>query len=195
MAKNNDLSDGKILTISDISEVQERLDNVYTSMELTRSALLNELKKDSALEALKVIKFGKIATDPLYNGVHINYIEMLNQSFSDIVVLKGVEYLMNKYKGMAFDINLGALNGPDILSDDRTVIAECFSVVSTFNNQKIKTDSDKLMKEDKGKDKYIFFYSHNDKEKGRLKDFIGNYSEIKYMRLNCDLTVIEEIEK
>ena len=191
MSENNDLRDGKGLTISDISEVQERIDNVYASMELTRDALLNELMNNSAVEAFKEIKFGKIAIDP-FREVNINFIEMLNQSFSNTVVLKGVEHLMNKYKGMAFDINLGALNGPDILSDDRTVIAECFSVVSAFNNQKIKTDSDKLMKEDKGKEKYIFFFAEEDK-KDRLNHFIVKYPRIKYMRLNNDLTEYEEL--
>lgn len=191
MAENNDLREGKGLTISDISEVQERIDDVYASMELTRDALLNELMNNSAVETFKEIKFGKIAKDP-FREVNINFIEMLNQSFSDIVVLKGVEYLMNKYKGMAFDINLGALNGPDILSDDGSVIAECFSVVSAFNNQKIKMDSDKLMKENKGKVKYIFFFAKEDK-KDRLNDLIVKYPRIKYMRLNNDLTEYEEL--
>lgn len=191
MAENNDLREGKGLAISDISEVQKRIDDVYASMELTRDALLNELMNNSAVETFKEIKFGKIAKDP-FRKVNINFIEMLNQSFSDIVVLKGVEYLMNKYKGMAFDINLGALNGPDILSDDGSVIAECFSVVSVFNNQKIKMDSDKLMKENKGKVKYIFFFAKEDKE-DRLNDLIVKYPRIKYMRLNNDLTEYEEL--
>ena len=191
MEKNDDLREEKDLAISDISEVQERINNVYECMELTRNALFDELKKDSVVDAFKDIKFGKIATDPLDNKVHINFIEFLNQSFSDIVVLKGVEYLLNRYKGKTFYINPGPLNGFDIESD--TVIAECFSVVSAFNNQKIKSDSDKLMNKGKDKDKYIFFYSHNVEEDDRLNEFIPDYPEIKYMRLNGDLNKFEEI--
>ena len=89
---------------------------------------------------------------------------------SDIVVFKGVEYLLSidKYKGNEFTIKAGAVNGIDIESE--TVVAECFSVVSVFNNQKIKKDSDKLLEKGKDKDKYFFFYTYTDDDMKRIED-------------------------
>ena len=187
----------KISKISNIAVVQERLDAIYTSIERTKVQLLECLQNNNSIDALKKIKFEKIATDPLKpeeKDNKINFIEMLNQSFSDIVVFRGVEYLLSldKYKGNEFKINAGAVNGIDIESE--TVVAECFSVVSVFNNQKIKKDSDKLLKKGKDKDKFIFFYSDSDNEEKKIEEFIKTneaYKDITYKRLSKDLKTFE----
>ena len=184
------------MEISSISDAQARIEAIYKSIELTKGNLLECLQNNNSIEALKKIKFEKIAIDPLKTEEKdniINFIEMLNQSFSDIVVFRGVEYLLSldKYKGNEFKINAGAINGIDIESG--TVVAECFSVVSVFNNRKIKMDSDKLLEKGKNKDKYIFFYSKNDK-KEEIEEFIKTheaYKDITYKRLSKDLKTFE----
>ena len=187
----NEMKDKDII-ISSISDAQGYIDEIYKSIELTKGKLLKCLQNDNSIEAFKDIKFKEIATDPL-NQKEINFIEMLNQSFSDIVVFRGVEYLLSldKYKGNVFKIKAGAVNGIDIESD--TVVAECFSVVSVFNNQKIKKDSDKLLKKGSDKDKYIFFYTDKDK-KEEIEEFIKTheaYKDITYKSLSKDLTTFE----
>ena len=185
------------MEISSVAKAQAHIDDIYKSIELTKGKLLESLQNNNSVEALKKIKFEKIAIDPLKpeeKDNNINFIEMLNQSFSDIVVFRGVEYLfsLDKYKGNVFKINAGAVNGFDI--ESKTVVAECFSVLSVFNNQKIKKDSDKLLKKGKGKDKFIFFYSEADDDMKKIEEFIKTheaYKDITYKSLSKDLTTFE----
>lgn len=188
----NNMKDDKVIVISDVSQVEENLNKIYKSIELTKAVVFDQLKKLNSIEAFKTIKFDEIAIDPFIHDRHINFIEMLNQSFSDIVVFKGVEYLLKKYKGKTFTLNTGASHGSDIVSDDKSVVAECFFVVSVFNNQKIKKDSEKLMENGKNVNKYIFFYSHRD-EKDKLVEYVKGMSDINYLRLKNDLGAFEEL--
>ena len=68
----------------------------------------------SSLEGLVRLKFDHTSCDPL-NGEPINFVEMLNQSFSDLVVLKAAEDLLVRFPGKKFELHMGALAGYDIL--------------------------------------------------------------------------------
>ena len=109
---------------------------------------------------------------------------MLNQAYSDIVVLNAVEDLMSRYEGKAFELNMGALTGFDIVSTDKKVVAECFATITAFNNQKIKKDSEKLMQLDDDVERYIYFYSREDSQ-DRIASFIEKYGCIKYIRIEA----------
>lgn len=133
-----------------------------------------------AKEALAALKFDKTVPDPLSNP--INFIEMLNQAYSDFVVLKTVEDLMDRYPDKAFELHMGALTGFDIVSTDKEVVAECFATVTAFNNQKIKKDSEKLMQLEEKVEKYIYFYSREDTDE-KLRVFYKKYPQITYSRI------------
>ena len=60
-------------------------------------------------------------------------------------------------------MNIGTNGGFDIYTEDKSIVAEAFSVVDPSNNRKLKKDITKLSSQSKSK-KYIFYYSHNHPE-------------------------------
>lgn len=67
-------------------------------------------------------------------------------------------------------------------------------MVSVFNNQKIRKDSDKLLEKGRDKDKYIFFYTDTENDKKKIEEFIKTheaYKDITYKSLSKDLTTFE----
>ncbi len=171
------------MILSDKTEAKKLIETVESNIEKTRNQITRILEDCDAKEALANLKFDKTALDPL-TGESINFIEMLNQAYSDLVVLKAVEDLMSRYEGKAFELHMGALTGFDIVSTDKLVVAECFATVTAFNNQKIKKDSEKLMQLSDDVDRYIYFYSKED-SKDRISAFTAQYKDIKYIRIEA----------
>jgi len=169
------------MILSDKAEAKKRIETVETNIEKTRNQITRILEACDAKEALANLKFNKTALDPL-TGEPTNFIEMLNQAYSDLVVLKAVEDLMSRYEGKAFELHMGALTGFDIVSTDKKVVAECFATVTAFNNQKIKKDSEKLMQLSDDVDRYIYFYSKDD-SKDKIAAFTENYEKITFIRI------------
>lgn len=174
------ISQRRDMIIYNCNQIRELISGIKKNIELTSHELSSVLQKNP-IESLARLKFDKIAMDPL-NGEKINFIEMLNQAYSDLVVLYAAEELIKQYPGKSFELSMGALNGFDISSTDGMVIAECFAVVSVFNNQKMEKDSQKLMQETDLVDKYIFYYSREDTDSA-VKRITEKYSEIHYKRI------------
>jgi len=130
------------------------------------------------------IKFNKVGFDPI-DGTPLNFIEQLNQMFSDLVVLYAVEELLSKYPDKHFDINLGAKAGFDIQSVDKTVVAECFAVTTVGSNNKLRKDAKKLMDLAPNQEKYIFFYSEYD-TKEKLEETYASFTEIMFGKIDKD---------
>ena len=134
-----------MIRIENRKQVQELIRNVKKNIEVTQLTIKQILDDDEPINSFMRIKFDKIAFDPV-TGEEINFIEMLNQAYSDLVVLQAIDDLLKEYPDKVFEINMGSHNGLDICSTDGEVVAECFAVDSVLNNQKIKKDSEKLMK-------------------------------------------------
>lgn len=171
------------MILSDKMQVENLIENIETNLEITRKQIVDILLKREARDALATIKFDKTSFDPL-SGEQINFIEMLNQAYSDLVVLKAVEDLIGRYPGKEFKLNMGPQRGSDIESIDNEVVAECFATVTAFNNQKIKKDSEKLMQIREDVNRYIYFYSREDSA-NRINTFTEKYKEIKYVRIEA----------
>lgn len=169
------------MIISEKTEARKLIEKVEANIENSSNQIKRILAECDAKEALANLKFDKTALDPL-TGEPINFIEMLNQAYSDLVVLKAVEDLMNRYDGKAFELHMGALTGFDIVSTDEKVVAECFATVTAFNNQKIKKDSKKLMQLGDDMDRYIYFYSRKD-SRDKISAFTEKYEGIHYVRI------------
>ena len=169
------------MILTDKNEVRKLIETIESNIEKTKKQIARILEECDSKEALANLKFDKTALDPL-SGEPINFIEMLNQAYSDLVVLKAVEDLMSRYEGKAFELNMGALTGFDIVSTDESVVAECFTTVTAYNNQKIKKDSEKLMQLSDDVDRYIYFYSREDAD-AKLNTTFENYKAIKYVRI------------
>lgn len=168
------------MTVKDINEINQLLMEIRENLNLALESMKMSIESDP-IEAFAMLKFDKIGFDPI-KGNHINFIEMLNQSYSDIVVLKATAELMKRYSQKEFKLNMGAVSGIDICSTDGSIVAECFAVVSVFNNQKMKKDTEKLLQFDENAEKYIFYYSRED-EDGRIKKFTNRFPQITYIRI------------
>ena len=168
------------MIISDKTQVEKLIKTVHENIEKTKEHALKILNECSSLQGLVRLKFDHTSCDPL-TGESINFIEMLNQSFSDLVVLKAVDDLLVRFPDKKFEMRMGALSGYDICSTDQEIVAECFAAVTAFNNQKIKKDAEKLMQLGKGIRKYLYFYSREDTEE-KIAAFMGKYPEITFVR-------------
>ncbi len=169
------------MILSNKMQTKKLIETITKNHERTKEGVKKILTKMDAKEALAALKFDKTVPDPL-SGTPINFIEMLNQAYSDFVVLKTVEDLMDRYPDKAFELHMGALTGFDIVSTDKEVVAECFATVTAFNNQKIKKDSEKLMQLEEKVEKYIYFYSREDTDE-KLRVFYKKYPQITYSRI------------
>lgn len=106
----------------------------------TYSRIIQDMPKNSSLELFADMKFNKFGVVPI-KGTPLNFIEQLNQMFSDLVVLYAVEELFYKYPDKAFEVNFEARAGFDIQSCDKTVVAECFASTSVDSNSKLREDA------------------------------------------------------
>lgn len=168
------------MIISDKTQVEKLIKTVHENIEMTKGRVLKILNECSSLEGLVRLKFDHTSCDPL-SGEPINFVEMLNQSFSDLVVLKAAEDLLVRFPGKKFELHMGALAGYDICSTDKEIAAECFAAVTAFNNQKIRKDAEKLMRLGKSIHKYLYFYSREDTEE-KIAAFMEKYPEITVVR-------------
>ncbi|MBP6738647.1 MAG: hypothetical protein KA146_01595 [Leptospiraceae bacterium] len=123
---------------------------------------LNNSMKENPLSLFYDLKFKDSGYQPFYNE-RLNFIEQLNQTFSNLVVFLGVDYLIKKFGEQIYHLNIGTNGGFDIYTEDKSIVAEAFSVVDPSNNRKLKKDITKLSSQSKSK-KYIFYYSHNHPE-------------------------------
>ena len=163
-------------------QIEEMRSKIYDNAYKTYSRIIENIENDSPFELFADIKFNKFGVDPI-KGTPLNFIEQLNQMFSDLVVLYAVEELLSKYPNKTFEIKLGAQSGFDIQSDDNKVIAECFAVTSVDSNSKLREDTQKLMKLPADIEKYIFFYSQNDSEE-KLEKKYASFPEITFSRID-----------
>lgn len=155
--------------------------SIYENGNKTYDRIVQDINDTSPLDLFADIKFNKFGLDPI-KGTPLNFIEQLNQMFSDLVVLHAVEELIEKYPDKQFEVNFGARAGFDIQSVDKMVVAECFAVTSVNSNGKLREDAKKLMKLPAEAEKYIFFYSRNDSEK-KLESSYAPFSGISFIRI------------
>lgn len=169
------------MVIETVEQVEDLKERIGKTAEDTYTQLKTLTKTNSALEFLFQMKFCKIGLDPI-KGTKQNLIEQLNQSFSDLVIIEALLDLLSKCPGKRFKIHLGAEPGFDIESSDGEVAAECFAVTSFGSNDKLKEDSQKLIKKAPDRKKYIYFYSQNDVEY-KLKKVYKKFPDITYVRI------------
>ena len=152
------------------------LDNLNNSVNMLQQVL----SSNDALDAFKIFKFEKIATEPL-SGNPENLIEVINQAHTYLISIMAVEYLYKPYPAQAFIINWGNIPGYDIEAMDGTIIAECFAATSYKSNGKLAADLKRLAGNTKAEHKYEFFYD---------KDFTENHKEY-YKEKYPDIEIVK----
>lgn len=146
-------------TITSVREAQELEQRIRASAATTCEALHTLLQGDRSLDTLRAMKFRPIGVDPLDTERSLNVIEQLNQTFTYLASVRGVEYLLRKHPEHApYRLNLGTSQGPDIASVDGRIVAETFAAVSARNNRKHQSDLERL-RNHPSPHRYLFYYS------------------------------------
>ena len=169
------------MKIESKDEILELRSRIYENAQKTYNRIVQDINNNSPFDLFADIKFNKFGLDPI-NGTPLNFIEQLNQMFSDLVVLQAVEELLDIYPDKQFEVNFGARAGFDIQSVDKMVVAECFAVTSVNSNGKLREDAKKLMKLPADVEKHIFFYSQNDTDE-KIKIICETFPEIKFRKV------------
>lgn len=171
-----------VININTIEQIHDIRNTILCNLKKTYSAIKELLNGEDELSTFALIRFQDTSFDPI-KGTPLNFIEMLNQTFSDLIVLYGAEELIKKHPGHTFTVRLGAQSGYDIESDDGSIVGECFAVTKISSNKKLKKDVQKLMSLGENVQKYIVFYSETDTNE-KICNYIMNNCGITYIRVN-----------
>jgi len=94
-------------------------------------------------------------------------IEQLNQTFTILASLSGVEILLKKHPTLSFMLNPGAKSGTDIYSCDESIVAEVFTAVDPMNNKKLEKDADRLEKTE-ADFRHLFYHTPSNRNVERI---------------------------
>ena len=169
------------MVIRTVEEIENLRETILINAQKTVGQLSMKIASLPVMSFLAEVKFDGVGIDPL-KGTELNFIEQLNQMFSDLVVLEGCRQLLQLYPDKKMKVNLGAKCGFDIESLDGEVAAECFAVTTAASNRKLEKDCQKLLRMAEGKKKHIFFYARNDSEE-KLRRISKKYPEITCVRI------------
>ena len=169
------------MVIRTVKEIESLKETILINAQKTVGQLSMKIVSLPVMSFLTEVKFDAVGIDPL-KGTELNFIEQLNQMFSDLVVLEGARRLLRLYPEKELRLNLGPSSGFDIESIDDEIVAECFAVTTATSNRKLEKDCSKLMSKAPGKQKYIYFYSRNDAEE-KLQRIYDKYPEIIFTRI------------
>lgn len=162
-------------------EIERHKKAIKTNTEKSFEQVKAKIASLSAMTFLAEIKFDKMGIDPL-RGTELNFIEQVNQTFSDLVVLEGAYQLLQLYPDTTLKLSFGSVPGFDIESTDGMIAAECFAVTTATSNRKMEKDCAKLMSKAWDKQKYIYFYSRSDSSE-KLQQIMDQYPEITFTRI------------
>ena len=167
--------------VANIEDIDKLRNLIHQSIELASLKVRERQYSVGSVETMFELRFDRLGYDPI-SHTPLNFVEQLNQVFSDLVVLEGARYLLNNYPGMKFQLHLGSEPGFDIESVDGKVFAECFAVTTVKSNDKLARDAKKLMKLGDDRKKYIFLYTQNDCE-SYLRKRYSAFPDISYIRI------------
>ncbi len=152
-------SKNKVVTISNKEDIEGLEHKIRFSATKTSRVLSELLSQHDDLFVFNRLRFEAVGYDPLDDNRPINFIEQLNQSFTYLVSLRAVEYLLSKHpEAIPYTLNLGTTSGFDIVSCDGTIVVEAFAATTPESNRKLNKDIQKV-KHSKAAHKYVFYYS------------------------------------
>ncbi len=169
------------MVIRTVEEIENLRETILINAQKTVGQLSMKIASLPVMSFLAEVKFDGVGIDPL-KGTELNFIEQLNQMFSDLVVLKGANHLLSIYPDKSLNLSFGPASGFDIESVDGEIVAECFAVTTATSNRKLEKDCSKLMSKAYDKQKYIYFYSRNDSDE-KLRWIFDKYPEIIFTRI------------
>lgn len=137
--------------------------------------------KDSGIELLRKIKFEQSGYDSLLDK-KTNFIEQVNQTFTYLVCLAATEKLIGLYPDKSFNINFGVAPGYDVVSEDGSIICECFAVTTPDSNRKLELDTKKVFDNAEALKRYVIFYASVSRPK-YVENIQKKYQDIEIIQL------------
>lgn len=180
----NNQSTNKAKIISTTEEAHALIDDVFEAAEIARNNIAKVVSDSSPIELLFDMKFKEIGYEPL-NKKHINLIEQLNQTFTYLVSIEAVMFLLNVYPQHSYLLNLGTTPGYDIESEDKSIIGEVFSATSPMSNGKLEKDMLRLHSNNDAIHKFSFYYSYND-NLNRVENLKSRYPDVQVIKVPFD---------
>ena len=165
----------KIASKHDIEQERHKIAQAARS---AIAALSQIITSDQPLDAMYSMKFLEIGSHPL-DQHPLNLIEQLNQTFTILASLAGVEILLADNPSFVFNLNPGARAGLDIISTDKTIVAEVFAAVDPANNRKLEKDIARL-EETKAEKKLLFYFTPSNRDVARITQL---HTTIEFRRL------------
>lgn len=166
----------KKVLFSNAEQVKLYRDKIVT---ITEKHMDDLLKSGSGMEFLRKIKFSQAGYDPLFQH-ETNFIEQVNQTFTYLVCLDAVEYLLKEHEGKRFNVCFGTESGHDVESEDGSVICECFAATTPDSNGKLEKDCIKVNNNNDAENRYVIFYTSEKKpiHVGNIRNKFNNINII-----------------
>lgn len=172
----------KSITIETVAQALELENSIIISCDSTKLSIQKLLNEKSGFESLHDLKFFQVGKDPLEER-SLNFIEQLNQTFTYLVSIKAVIYLLNTYPHYApYTLNLGTHSGFDIASLNGEIVAEIFAATAPTSNDKLNKDTMRVSTVVGATHRFVFFYSP--KPYNNLTSFNQKYPNVTIIQLD-----------
>jgi hypothetical protein len=149
------------MIIGNLDEVANVRQSVLAAASRAAVHLTNLASKCGGLELLESLRFKEIGRHPTEDRA-LNQVEQINQTFTMLVSLAVVEWLLESHPNAApFQLNPGTAAGTDILGRKESVAAEVFAAVRPGNNRKLSRDIEKVSRVAVAA-RYVFHYCPDD---------------------------------
>lgn len=143
----------KISTFADIKDLETQ---VSASVERSIKVLSGVINGASALDAFARLKFEQTGHHPLEER-RLNLFEQINQTFTYLASLRAARWIFEQHPDAGIlRLNLGTAAGSDIEAHDISLAAETFASVDPRNNNKLKSDVQKVA-QTHAEHKYVFY--------------------------------------
>lgn len=166
----------KFFSIEQVEEFKTKIING------TNSSVDDILNGEKGITLLKKMKFEQSGYDVVFNR-KTNFIEQINQTFTYLVCLEATEKLLLLYPGHSFMVNFGVTPGHDIVSEDESIICECFAATSPDSNGKLEKDVKKVFNNKNAIKKYVIFYAETSKNV-HVENIKKKYNDIEIIPLD-----------
>lgn len=163
-------------------ESKEQVDNVRERIVHNTNTKLKEIwQSGEGIDFLRKVKFEPCGYDPLFEHA-TNFIEQTNQTFTYLVCLEAVSILLSKHPLYRFVVNFGTESGFDVVSEDESIICECFAATTPDSNRKLDLDTLKVYNNKIASRKYVIYYVANPKEK-HVENIKSKYNGVEIIAL------------
>ncbi|MEA4992808.1 MAG: hypothetical protein VB060_03085 [Oscillibacter sp.] len=165
-----------------VFENKKQVDILREKIVSTTNAKLKMLwQSGEGIDFLRNVKFEPCGYDPLFEH-DTNFIEQTNQTFTYLVCLVAVDILLSKHPSHKFTVSFGTESGYDVVSEDSSIICECFAVTAPDSNGKLEKDTRKVFENTDADNKYVIFYSSNPKPI-HIENIRKKYSDVDIIAL------------